>query len=167
MERDRFLQTLTELGLDATNYRALELLPLVYVAWASGTVTKEREERLFDVARAHFALDEACERVLRAWLHRRPADAYFERGLRELVLIARAPDDMALGVDELPSLIAYSEAVARATAAAMDAPDSVTEAEQRALRELSEILEVDEGESWAAVLRALDPPPGTRLAPAE
>jgi hypothetical protein len=37
----------------------------------------------------------------------------------------------------------------------MDAPTSVTEAEERALAEIARELGVDDGESWAALLREL------------
>lgn len=160
MQRDRFASSLRHLGLDDSNYQALELLPLVYVAWASGSITPERQARLLDLARDHFDVGEAGERVLLGWLHERPTPAYFRDGLHELLLVARAPDDWAVDSEQLPSLIAYSEAVARANAGAMDAPSSVSESEQQALRELNELLEVDEGVPWAAVLRGLEAPPG-------
>jgi hypothetical protein len=148
-------KTFKHLGLDASNYKVLKLLPLVYVAWTSGAIRPEREERLVDLAHNHFAIGPAGERILRGWLRERPSKAYFTEGLHDLVLLAYAPDEGEFDVDELPGLLAYAEAIARTTAEAMDAPTAVTEAEERALAEIAQELGVDEGESWGALLREL------------
>jgi hypothetical protein len=158
MRRDRLQKTLKHLGINASNYRVLKLLPLVYVAWASGAPSAERQERLVDLAHNHFAVGEAGERILRGWLRERPEKAYFMEGLHDLLLLAYAPDEGEFDVDELPGLLAYAEAIARTTAEAMDAPTAVTEAEERALAEIARELGVDEGESWAALLRELQAP---------
>ncbi len=54
--------------------------------------------------------------------------------------------------------LASSEAIARKTAEAMDAPTAVTPAEEQALLEIARELRVDDGESWAALLRELQAP---------
>jgi hypothetical protein len=125
------------------------------VAWTSGSISQERAERLVDLAHNHFAIGKHGERVLRGWLRERPNRAYFTEGLHDLVLLAYAPDEGEFDVEELPGLLAYAEAIARTTAEAMDAPTSVTEAEERALAEIARELGVDDGESWAALLREL------------
>ncbi|HEX6272173.1 MAG TPA: hypothetical protein VFZ53_04015, partial [Polyangiaceae bacterium] len=158
MRRDRLQKTLKHLGINASNYKVLKLLPLVYVAWASGALSKEREERLVDLAHNHFAVGEAGERILRGWLRERPEKAYFMEGLHDLLLLAYAPDEAEFELEELPGLLAYSEAIARTTAEAMDAPTAVTEAEEQALAEIARELGVDEGESWAALIRELQAP---------
>jgi hypothetical protein len=71
------------------------------------------------------------------------------------LLLAHAPDEWEFDVDELPGLLAHAEAIARTTANAMDAPSSVTPEEERALLEIARELEVEEGESWAALLKEL------------
>jgi hypothetical protein len=157
MQRDRLQKTLKHLQIGPTNYKVLKLLPLVYVAWAEGKLTPERAERLVDLAHNHFAIGEAGERILRGWLTRRPDKAFFMEGLHDLVLLAYAPDEWEVDVDELPGLLAYSEAIARTTAQAMDVPTSVTEAEERALSEIARELGIDDGESWAALVRELEP----------
>jgi hypothetical protein len=48
-------KTLRHLGTNESNYRVLKLLPLVYVAWSSGKIAPEREERLADLAHNHFS----------------------------------------------------------------------------------------------------------------
>jgi len=158
MRRDRLEETLNRLGIDASNHKVLKLLPLVYVAWTSGTLSAEREERLVNLAHNHFAIGEAGERILRGWLNERPKKAYFKEGLHDLLLLAYASDEAEFELDELPGLLAYAEAIARTTAEAMDAPTSVTAAEERALAEIARELGVDQGKSWAALIRELQAP---------
>jgi len=158
MLRDRMQQTLHRLGLGPSSYKVLKLLPLVYVAWSTGTIAAERVERLVDLAHNHFAIGPDGERVLRSWLTQRPDAKYFREGLHDILLLAHAPDEWAFEVDELAGLLAYSEAIARTTAAAMDAPSSVTPEQERALAEVARELEVNDGESWAALLHELGAP---------
>ncbi|HEY3496054.1 MAG TPA: hypothetical protein VGK73_15255 [Polyangiaceae bacterium] len=156
MQRDRMENSLKHLGINAANYKVLKLLPLVYVAWASGKLTPERERRLVDLAHNHFAIGDDGERILRGWLARPPDKAYVLEGLHDIVLLAYAPDEWAFELDELPGLLAHAEAIARTTAEAMDAPTSVTENEERALAEIARELGVDDGETWARLVRELD-----------
>jgi len=156
MKRDRMQTTLRHLGIDDSNYKVLKLLPLVYVGWASGRLSPEREERLVDLAHDHFAIGKDGERILRAWLRHRPDIAYFKEGLHDILLLARASDESAFDMNELRSLLAYAEAIARTTAEAMDAPTSVTESEERALADIARELGVSDGASWGALVRELE-----------
>jgi len=156
MQLDRLEKPLKHLGVGASNYKVLKLLPLVYVAWASGKLTPERERRLVDLAHNHFSIGVEGERILRGWLKTRPDKEYIAEGLHEIVLLAYAPDEWEFDVDELPGLLAHSEAIARTTAAAMDVPTSVTDSEERALAEIARELGIDNGESWAALVHELD-----------
>ncbi len=158
MQLDHMERTLKHLGVGLANYKVLKLLPLVYVAWADGTLTPERESRLIELAHRHFHIGPDGERVLRGWLARRPNQKFFEEGLHDIVLLAYAPDEWEFDVDELPGLLAHAEAIARTTAKAMDAPSSVTENEEQALADIARELGVDDGESWAKLLRELEPP---------
>lgn len=165
MQRDRMRATLRHLGITDSNYRVLKLLPLVYVAWNSGRVSPERQLRLLDLAHNHFAIGLEGERMLLGWLHECPNLDYFKEGLRELVLLAQAPDEYAFDTDELPSLLAFAEAIARTTAQAMDAPTSVTPGEELALAQIARELGVDDGESWGALIRELQIKPSVACIP--
>jgi hypothetical protein len=158
MEHDHLHRTFKHLGIRQSNYKVLKLLPLVYVAWASGTLTAERRERLVDLAHNHFAIGADGERILRGWLTKRPDAAYIREGLHDLVLLSYAPDEWAFDVDELGGLLAHAEAIARTTAKNMDAPDAVSPAEEAALADIARELGIDDGESWAALLRELSAP---------
>lgn len=157
MQRDRLSSALHRLGLKDINYKVLKLLPLVYVAWAKGRISKEREARLVALAHEHFEIGPEGEKVLRHWIEERPSAEYFHDGLHELLLLSRAPDDWGFDVDELPGLVAHAEAIARTSADAMDAPQEVTPQEQDILHQIAEELEIDNGESWAELLQELGP----------
>jgi hypothetical protein len=158
MQHDRMQKTLGHLGINASNYKVLKLLPLVYVAWASGRITPLREERLVDLAHNHFAIGEDGERILRGWISEHPGTAYFKEGLHDILRLAQASDELEFDVDELPGLLAYAEAIARTTAEALDAPTSVTEGEEWALAEIAHELGIEQGESWGALVRELKAP---------
>lgn len=158
MQHDQLRATLKHLHIDASNYKVLKLLPLVYVAWSSGSISNVRVERLVDLAHNHFAIGKAGERILRGWIRERPTRAYFMEGLHDVLLLARAPDEWQFELTELRGLLAYSEAIARTTAEAMDAPTAVTPGEEQALAEIARELAVGDGQSWAALLRELQMP---------
>ncbi len=155
MQRDLMHATLHHLGINASNYKVLKLLPLVYVAWVSGTITPKRRERIVDLAHNHFAIGQDGERILRIWLMRRPDADYFKEGLHDILRLASAPDEWEFNVDELRGLLAYAEAIARTTAVALDAPTSVTEAEELALADIASELGIEDGKSWGALVREL------------
>ncbi len=148
--------SLRHLGINDANYKVLKLLPLVYVAWAKGEIEPERQRRILHLGHNHFAIGEQGEKLLRAWMKERPSKAFFMEGLHDVLRLARSGDEWGFDVDELQRLLAHSEAIARTTAEAMDAPTSVTPEEDRALAEVARELRVDDGESWAALLRELD-----------
>ncbi len=155
MQRDRMRKTLRHLGVNASNYKVLKLLPLVYVGWAAGKISPEREQRLVDLAHNHFVIGEDGERILRGWLHRCPDAAYLREGLHDILLLAYAPDEWEFDLDELRGLHAHAEAIARTSAEAMDAPTSVTPGEEQALADIARELGLEEGEGWGALVREL------------
>jgi hypothetical protein len=155
MQRDRMKKTLQHIGINASNYKVLKLLPLVYVGWASGRISPLREERLVDLAHNHFAIGPDGERILRGWIAEHPGTAYFREGLHDILLLAHASDEFEFEVDDLRGLLAFAEAIARTTAEALDAPTSITEGEELALADIANELGIDQGESWGALVREL------------
>jgi uncharacterized tellurite resistance protein B-like protein len=155
MLRDRLHASLKHLGINDSNYKVLKLLPLLYVAWADGRVEPAQEERLLDLAHNYFAIGPHGEQLLKRWIAERPTKEYIREGLHDLLLLARAPDDWSVELDELHGLLAFAEAIARTTAEAMDAPTAVDPTEEQALRDIARELRIDDGKSWAALLREL------------
>jgi hypothetical protein len=108
-----------------------------------------------DLGHNHFAIGERGEQILRGWIAHRPDVAYFKEGLHDILLLAHAPDEWEFDVNELQGLLSHAEAIARASAVALDAPTSVTKKEEQALGEVARELGIEDGESWAALLREL------------
>ena len=148
-------QTLGELGLKRSTYRALMLLPLVYVAWADGKMEQCELSRILDFAEARLHMKPDTVAVLERWLHEPPSQSYVERGLQGLLGVALHEEMFDVDVDELPDLVVHAEAIARATADALDDPLAVTPEEEVALGEIARLLQVDGGSTWKRVLESL------------
>lgn len=160
-ERRELEETLATLGLERSTYRALMLLPLVYVAWADGKLEHVEVERILQFAQARLHLTPATMAVLERWLQEAPSASYVERGLQGLLGIALREDMLDVDVDELPDLLLHAEAIARATSDAFEDPSAVTPEEEVALGEIARLLEVDGGSTWKRVLdtvRTVHPP---------
>lgn len=154
-QRAELEQNLATLGLKRSTYRALMLLPLVYVAWADGKVEHVELTRILDFAQARLHLTPDTTAVLERWLKEPPSASYVEKGLQSLLGVALNEDMLDVDVDELPDLVVHAEAIARATADALDDPNAVTPEEEIALEEIARLLEVDGGATWKRVLETL------------
>jgi hypothetical protein len=155
MQRDKLRRSLERLGIPVGDCRVLKLLPLVYVAWADGKMEQAERERIHLFAARAYDLSPAGAAVLERWLSSCPSRDYIFEGMRDIYRLAVASDDSEIDPSELPSLLAYAEAIARSTALALDEPAAVTEDEERALEHIARCLHVDHGESWARLLSLL------------
>jgi hypothetical protein len=155
MEVDKLRSSLARLGIPAKDYRVLKLLPLVYVAWADGTMARAQKDRIHAFAVQNYELSAAGAAVLSGWLAERPTQEYITEGLRDILFLARAEDDMGVDFSELPALLDYAERVARSTGRLLDEPTAVSPEEEHALAHIARELHVDHGQSWAKVLKAL------------
>jgi hypothetical protein len=145
-------RTLSALGLGRRSYRALMLLPLIYVAWADGKMEHVEIARIREFARERLHLSQETANALDQWLSESPSRRYVEDGLRGLLGVALDVNSFEVELDELPDLILHAEAIARATADAFDDPSAVTPEEEEALAEIARLLEVDGGSTWKQVL---------------
>jgi hypothetical protein len=148
-------RTLGGLGLTKSTYRALMLLPLVYVAWADGTVQNVERELILKFARQRLHLTPDTLKVLEGWFEQAPTKEYVETGLQGLLGIALDESMLEVDVSELPDLVVHAEALAAATAETMHDPTSVTPEEEEALAEIAALLQVDSGSPWKSVLEAV------------
>jgi hypothetical protein len=147
--------SLGRLGIPVNDYRVLKLLPLIYVAWADGKMERVKQDRIHHFAACEYDLSPAGVAVLNEWLSKRPSDAYVAEGLHDIFLLAQAGDDMEIDFSELPSLVSYAEGIARSTAIALDQPEAVSPAADRAIEEIARELHIDHGESWGRLLGEL------------
>lgn len=70
---------LLDAGIDATNVAALTLTPLVFVAWASGSVSPEEREGVISAAlRRGVSSNATAFRLLEQWLRTRPKRELWE-----------------------------------------------------------------------------------------
>lgn len=157
MERDKLRSSLVRLGIRPEDYRVLKLLPLIYVAWSDGKMEGVEKERIHLFAARRYELSAAAVAVLDRWLSERPSHDYIIEGLRDILFLARAPDDLEVDFSELPALVAHAERIARSTADALDQPSAVSPDEEAALGEIARELHIDRGESWGALLKELHP----------
>src|SRR6185503_8233678 len=131
-------RSLSDLGIDPDDYQVLMLLPLVFVAWADGTMEPIERERLLRLARNHFHVSETGVSVLEDWIRWPPPLAYIRRGMRHLLALALAPDELELELEDLRDLLGHAEAIARSTSVAPDSPFAVGPEEERALAEIAQ-----------------------------
>jgi hypothetical protein len=155
-------QNLAGLGLTRATYRALMLLPLVYVAWADGSVQNVERELILKFAGKRLHLTPDTMKVIEGWLEKAPSREYVETGLQGLLGIAVDESMLEVDVSELPELVVHAEALAAATAETLHDPTSVTPEEEEALAEIAALLQVDSGSPWKSVLDAVRTmrPPG-------
>ena len=153
MQRDRMLRALASLGIRPTDHRVLLVLPLVYVAWAKGTVGTVERERIMELASEHLELSPRALAVLRRWLEERPSEVYFREGLIDLVKLLRAPDQLDVESDNLQQLLIDGEDIARE--AQHDPTWQLDERQRAALVEMELVLHVDTGEPWNDLLDEL------------
>lgn len=156
MEVDRLRASLARLGVPTGDYRLLKLLPLIYVAWADGKMAAAQQERIHTFAVKHYELSAAGSAVLQRWLAEQPTRSYFVEGLRDILFLAKAQDDMGIDFSELPLLLAHAERIARSSGLLLDDPTAIGAEEDRALQEIARELHVDHGASWATLLKSLE-----------
>lgn len=147
---------LERLGIAYEDYRLLMLLPLVYVAWADGKMETVEAHRIVWLARRRFGIGDSGIGLLERWLAAPPSREYIQHGLMELLFLARSPEVLEINLSDLQDLLLHAEAIARSTAAALDAPWAVGPAEEQALEDIARVLGIDNGVSWASLLRELD-----------
>lgn len=156
MEVDKLRDSLARLGIPVADYRLLKLLPLVYVAWADGRMATAQKQRIHAFAVKSYELSAAGSAVLQGWLTEPPTHQYITEGLRDIMFLAKAQDDMGVDFCELPLLLAHAERIARSSGALLDQPDAVSAEEDRALQEIARELNVDHGTSWTKLLKSLE-----------
>jgi hypothetical protein len=154
-ERMELERTLMSLGIRPSSYRALMLLPLIYVAWADGKMESVEVDHIRSFARERLHMTADTIAVLDNWLREAPSQAYVEAGLQGLLGVALDEDFLEVEVSELSDLLVHAERIARATADALDDPTAVTPEEEDALGEIARLLEIDGGTTWKQVLESL------------
>ena len=87
MTDPELLAALHDFGVDAPSREALVFLPVVWVAWADGTVQPEERSLILELAGRHVALGVEGRRVLENWLAFTPDKERVERAAALLVAL--------------------------------------------------------------------------------
>lgn len=130
---------LLDAGIDATNVAALTLTPLVFVAWASGSVSAEERQGVISAAlRRGVSSNATAFRLLEQWLQTRPKRQLWE--LWKEYAAALHGSLPSASADKLRErLVAQAKVVAMASGGFMGV-GKVCPAEQRVLDEMNEVL---------------------------
>ncbi len=139
VDDEEFLDRLLALGITPERAMVLRLTPLVFVAWADGTVEpKEREAILHAAARHGLAAEDMAQEVLGDWLVRPPDPRILEMWKTYIrsVWTKFTPDEQEKMRD---NLLAATREVAKA-AGGVFGVHSISAAERKVLDELEAVV---------------------------
>lgn len=158
--------TMRELGIDKENFRTLGLLPLVFVAWADGTVQRAEGALIRRVARDKGWLTGDGERLLDGWLEQPPETDYVIKGLTLLRQLAaeRPGFGGAITAETLGSLLVMCKDVAEAAGGLWGLTESISPEEEHALATIAEAFGIGDATTWRRIVLELEDAP-VRSAP--
>ena len=150
------LEELEALGLNAENYRALVLLPLIQVAWSDGKIQGPEKELILEVAEEGGLIDGTSRSVVEKWLEDRPTSTAMVRGAHVLVALARLSEDdssaSTVTVNTLSDILEFSHQVAEAAGGMFGLAESISRSELHALEQIGRALQVHTGNTWLDIL---------------
>ncbi|HEX5082772.1 MAG TPA: hypothetical protein VFY40_12045 [Blastocatellia bacterium] len=137
---EEILATLREMGYTRETVGLLHLVPLVQVAWASGSVTPRERELVLRLSEWRGVRnDSPAWEQLNNWLDERPSDDFFLKTLR----IIRILLDFQTAKERVTSrtdLISFCIRIANASGGFMGVGSKISEGEQAALDQIVEEL---------------------------
>lgn len=139
---EAILATLQELGYTRETVRLLYLVPLVQVAWASGSVTARERELVFEAASlCGVRADSALHQQLSGWLDQPPEAEFLARTLRVIrdITALHPPAKRAAG---RRSLVAFCTNVAEASGGILGFGSKISAAEQEVLNQIVDALTI-------------------------
>jgi hypothetical protein len=137
---EEILATLREMGYTRETVELLHLVPLVQVAWASGSVTPRERELVLRLSEWRgVRMDSPAWEQLNNWLDERPSDDFFLRTLR---VIRRLLDSQTMKeqVTGRTGLISFCIRIANASGGFLGIGSKVSEGEQAAIDQIVEEL---------------------------
>jgi universal stress protein E len=137
------LLDLEKLGYNRDTIILLHLVPLVHVAWMSGSVTERERERILAIARLRGVKEGTpAHRQLEGWLGQRPPEAFFQRSLRAIRMVLQALPARERKARK-NDLIQYCTAIASASSGLFGLGPRICAAERKLLRQIAAELERD------------------------
>lgn len=139
---DEILTTLHELGYDRETVKLLYIVPLVQVAWASGSVTPGEREIVLDAASIlGIATGNRVYARLTEWLQERPDQEFFDRTLRVIREIMRTlpPEKSESGKF---GLVTFCKSVAAASGGILGLGNKISSDERAVIERIASELEL-------------------------
>ena len=137
---EEILATLREMGYTRETVGLLHLVPLVQVAWASGSVTPRERELVLRLSEWRgVRKDGPAWEQLNNWLDERPSDDFFLKTLRiiRLLLDFQTVKERVTGRTDL---ISFCIRIANASGGFLGVGSKISEGEQAALDQIVEEL---------------------------
>lgn len=149
----RIKQWLYRLDIPEECHRMTALLPLVYIAWADGSVQRSERAVILAVAEEQGWVANGGRAVLERWLSEPPTPAQLETSLALLKELGRGSDKSTRGydADELQLLLAWCQDVADAAGGMLGLRPPRQDGELAALRTIAASLEIERATNWRAV----------------
>jgi len=133
-----FLRDLDALGLDASSYRAILLLPLIEVAWADDAIQAPERDAILGYGEGNQLLADGARAVVEEWLTERPSRDFFERGRAILVRLAHKPDGFGREIKphQVDDIVEYCDIIAESAGGLLGMFFQTSAGEQQAIREI-------------------------------
>jgi tellurite resistance protein len=150
---DEILSALHDLGYTRETVTLLHLVPLLQVAWVDGSVSAEERAGILEAARARGVEESSpANRQLVGWLDSRPPEGFFEDNLRLIghLLEVEPPEQQARA---RASLLAYANAIARASGGILGLGSKVSADEEAVLERIARAIESAHGAATQQVLK--------------
>ncbi len=150
--------TLRELGIDKDNFRTLGLLPLVFVAWADGTVQRAEGALIHKVARDKGWLVGGGEALLDRWLRDQPDPEYIATGLRLLRTLTTERRGLGgvITTETLNHLLVLCKDVAEAAGGLWGLSNPIDPSEEQALASIAEAFEIGDATTWRRMVAEIE-----------
>jgi hypothetical protein len=137
---EEILSTLQEMGYTRDTVGLLHLVPLVQIAWASGSVTRRERELVLRLCEWRgLEKDSPAWKQLNNLLDERPSDEFFLTTLRinRLLFDYQTIEEPAVGRTDL---ISFCIRIAKVSSGFLGLGSNISEGEQRALDQIVEEL---------------------------
>ncbi len=133
------------LGFGGEAQQVADLLPLIYVAWADGSVSRKERETIFEILETRGLHPESRSwKTIAALLDQRPSETWIDESLEVLRVLLAGRDASAEGV------VGLCVAVADASGGIFGLGNRIDASERQALTRIAEAL----GDSASAALAA-------------
>lgn len=148
MREREIVDTLKLLDLGRLEFRLIQLLPLVQVAWSEGAIEPQERVAILGFAKERGLLDDRGRAVLRGWLRDAPPDAHYDTARSLLVHLAHFYQgvDPDFDLTVLDRVFQAALTVARATGGMLGG-DRVSAQERNALREIRDSMAALSGQA--------------------